>query len=111
MSFTWNFKEMFPGHVCLLCDIGWPPRSPYFTPCDFFSGLPQARVYQQRPQSLETLMEEAIYPIIPLEIIRNVIETTESQCIHNEGRHLSNVFFTLFKNKIKLAYLVWFSFY
>jgi hypothetical protein len=32
-------REMFPGHVISLRgDIGWPPRSPDLTPCDFFFG-------------------------------------------------------------------------
>jgi hypothetical protein len=37
LEFSEKFKEMFPGHVVSLRgDIGWPPHSPDFTPCDFF---------------------------------------------------------------------------
>jgi hypothetical protein len=37
---------------------GWPPRSPDLTPCDFFLwGYLKAKVYEQRPQTLEALKE------------------------------------------------------
>ena len=41
-------REMFSGHIISLRgDIGWPPRSPDLTPCDFFSlGLPQSKGLQ-----------------------------------------------------------------
>jgi len=45
-------REMFSGHVISLRgDIGWPPRSPDLTPCDFFLwGYLKAKVYKQVPK-------------------------------------------------------------
>jgi len=45
-------REMFPGHaISLRGDIGWPPRSPDLTPCDFFSlGLPQSKGLRTTPR-------------------------------------------------------------
>jgi hypothetical protein len=50
-------REIFPGHVVsFLGDIGWPPRSPDLTPCDFFLwSYLKSQVYQHRPQTLEGL--------------------------------------------------------
>ena len=52
-------REMLPGHVISLRgDIGWPPRSPDLTPCDFFLwGYLKAKVSEQRPLTLEALKE------------------------------------------------------
>ena len=52
-------REMFPGHVISLRDdIGWPPRSPALTLCDFFLwGYLKAKVYEQCPLTLEGLKE------------------------------------------------------
>jgi hypothetical protein len=52
-------REMFPGHVVSLRgDIGWPPRSPDLTPCDFFSGATSKPRYTKiHPQTLEGLKE------------------------------------------------------
>lgn len=93
-------REMFPGHVVSLRgDIGWPPRSPDLTPCDFFLwGYLKAQVYQHRPQTLEALKEAITQEVaaIPPEMTRRVIENYRerlNQCINNEGRHLSNVIF------------------
>ena len=48
-------RDMFPGHlVSLRGDIGWPPRSPDLTPCDFFLwGHVKLQVYQHRLENLE----------------------------------------------------------
>jgi hypothetical protein len=52
-------REIFPSHVVpLRGDIGWPPRSPNFIPCDFsLWGYLKDHAYQHRPQTLERLKE------------------------------------------------------
>ena len=90
----------FPGHVISLRgDIGWPPRSPDLTPCDFFLwGYLKAKVYEQRPQTLEALKEAirqevaAITPEMILKVMDNYRERLH-QCINIQGRHLSDVLF------------------
>jgi hypothetical protein len=73
-------REMFPGHVVSLCgDIGWPPRSPDLTPCDFFLwSYLKAQVYQYRPQTLEGLKEAITQEVaaIPPEMTLRVMECT-----------------------------------
>ena len=71
-------REMFPGHVISLRgDIGWPPRSPDLTPCDFFLwGYLKAKVYEQRPVTLKALKEairQEVAAITP-ETIRKVMD-------------------------------------
>ena len=93
-------REMFPGHVVSLRgDIGWPPRSPDLSPCNFFLwGYLKAQVYQHRPQTLEALTEAITQETaaIPPEMIRRVMGNYRerlNECIVNEGRHLINVMF------------------
>jgi hypothetical protein len=52
-----EFSEMFPGHVVSWHgNIGWSPRSPDLSPCNFFLwGYHKAQVYQHHPQALEGL--------------------------------------------------------
>jgi len=93
-------KEMFPGHVISLRgDIGWPPRSPDLTPCDFFLwGYLKAKVYEQRPQSLRALKEaitqevEAIPPEMTQRVMNNFRERLQ-QCVDSAGSHLRDVLF------------------
>jgi len=93
-------KEMFPGHVISLRgDIGWLPRSPDFTPCDFFLwGYLNAKVYEQRPVTLEPLKEvirqevAAITPEMTLKVMDNYRQRLY-QCINIQGCHLSDVLF------------------
>lgn len=93
-------REMFPGHiVSLRGDIGWPPRSPDLSPCDFFLwGYLKSQVYQHRPQTIEALKEIITQEVaaIPPEMTRRVTENYRkrlNQCIENEGRHLSDIIF------------------
>jgi hypothetical protein len=71
-------REIFPGHVVSLCgDIGWPPRSPDLTPCDFFlCSYLKAQVYQHRPQTLEDRKEAITQEVAAIrpEMIRRVME-------------------------------------
>jgi len=93
-------REMFPGHVISLRgDIGWPPRSPDLTPCDFYLwDYLKAKVYGQHPITLEALKEArrqevaAITPEMVLNVIDNYRERLH-QCINIQGRHLSDVLF------------------
>jgi hypothetical protein len=80
-------------------DIGWPPRSPDLTPCDFFLwGYLKAKVYEQRPLTLEALKEAirqelaAVTPEMILKVMDNYRERLH-QCINIQGRHLSDVLF------------------
>jgi hypothetical protein len=91
--------EMIPGRVVSLRgDVGWPPRSPHLTPCDFFLwGYLKAQVCQHRPQTLEGLKEAITQEVaaIPPEMSRWVMEGYRerfNQCIDNEGRHLRDYF-------------------
>ena len=44
--------------ISLRGDTVWPPRLPDLTPCDFFLwGYLKAKVYEQRPQTLEAPKE------------------------------------------------------
>ena len=64
--------------ISLRGDIGWPPRLPDLNPCDFFLwGYLKAKVYEQRPQTLEALKEAirqevaAITPEMILKVMDN----------------------------------------
>ena len=77
----------------------WPPRSPDLTPCDFFLwGCLKAKVYEQRPQTLEVLKEAirqevaAITPGMILKVTDSYRERLH-QRINIQGRHLSDVLF------------------
>jgi len=91
---------MFPGHVISLrCDITWQARSPDFTPCDFILwGYLKAKVYEQRPVTLEPLKEAirqevaAITPEMAIKFMDNYQQRLY-QCINIQGRHLSDVLF------------------
>ena len=75
------------------------PRSPDLTPCDFFLwGYLKAKVYEQRPLTLEALKEAiqqevaAITPEMILKVMDNYRERLH-QFINIQGRHLSDVLF------------------
>jgi hypothetical protein len=72
-----------------------PPRSTDLIPCDFFLwGYLKAKVYEQRPQTLEALKEvirQEVAAITP-EMILNYRERLH-QCSNIQGRHLSDVLF------------------
>jgi hypothetical protein len=74
-------------------------RSPDLTPCDFFLwSYLKAKVYEQRPQTLEALKEAiqqevaAITPEMILKVMDNYREGL-LQCINIQGHHLSDVLF------------------
>jgi len=104
-------REMFPGHVISLRgDIGWPPRSQDLTPCDFLLwGYLKAKVYEQRPVTLEPLKEAirqevaAITPQMTLKVTDNYRQRLY-QCINIQGPHLSDVLFK--KRGCKTAFCV-----
>jgi len=80
-------------------DVGWPPRSPDLTPCDFFLWVYlKAKVYEQRPLTLEALKEAirqevaAITPEMILRVMDNYRERLH-QFINIQGRHLSDILF------------------
>jgi len=93
-------REMFPNRLIpLRGDIGWPARSPYLTPCDFFlRGYLKAEVYKHQPQTLKALKDAirkeaaAIRPEMTNIVMENFRERLR-QCIANNGRHLSDVIF------------------
>lgn len=93
-------RELFPGRlISLRGDVGWPPRSPDLTPCDFFLwGYLKSKVYQHRPRTLLALRREIARAIeeIPVEMTVKVMESYRerlNQCIRSQGRHLSDVLF------------------
>jgi len=90
----------FPGHVISLRgDVGWPPRSPDLTPCGFFLwGYLKAKVYEQRPVTLEALKEAIRQEVVAItrEMILKVMDNHRGrlhQCINIQGRYLSDVLF------------------
>ncbi len=93
-------REMFPGHlISLRGAIGWPPRSPDLTPCDFFSvGLPESKGLWTTSQTVEAL-KEAIRQEVAAITPEMILKVTDSyrerlhQCINIQGRHLSDVLF------------------
>jgi hypothetical protein len=91
---------MFPSRiVSLRGDIGWPTRSPDFTPCDFFLWrYLKAEIYKHWPQTLKAL-KDAIRDEVattPPEMTNIVMENFRErlrQCFVNNARHLSDVIF------------------
>ena len=93
-------RDMFPGHlVSLRGDIGWPPRSPDLTPCDFFLwGHVKSQVYQHRLANLEELKAAITHEInaIPQDMVERAMVNFRERlqnCIDIGGRHLSGTIF------------------
>ena len=93
-------RDMFPDHlVSLRGDIGWPPRSPDLTPCDFFLwGHLKSRVYEHRPATVEDLKAAISQEInaIPRDMIQRAMVNFRNRlhsCIAGGGRHLSDTIF------------------
>ena len=93
-------RERFPERlISIRGDLEWPARSPDLSPCDFFLwGYLKARVYVNRPQSLENLKDNIREEIanIPSDMLVRVMENTRNRymkCIDNEGRHLPDMIF------------------
>jgi hypothetical protein len=93
-------RQMFPGHlISLRGDVGWPPRSPDLTPCDFFLwGYLKEKVYTHRPRTIDELKAAITEEInaIPLNMTRRVMDNFRErlqQCVVNGGRHLQDIIF------------------
>ena len=77
----------------------WSPLSPDLTHCNsFLWGYLKAKVYEQRPHTLEAL-KEAIRQEVAAIRAEMILKVTDSyrqrlhQCINIQGRHLSDVLF------------------
>ena len=95
-----TLESLFPGHlVSLRVGVGWPPRSPDLSPCDFFLwGHIKSRVYKHRPRSLQNLKAAITQEInnIPIDMLRRTMENFRERlqyCLSIGGRHLSDVIF------------------
>ena len=72
----------------------WPPRSPDLTPSDFFLwGYHKAKVYEQRPQTLEALKGAIRQEVAAIFKVTDSYRERLHQCINIQGRHLSDVLF------------------
>ena len=91
-------RERFPERlISIRGDLEWP-ISPDLTHCDFLWEYLKARVYVNRPQSLDDLKDNIRQEIanIPGVILVRVIENTRNRymkCIDNEGGHLPDMIF------------------
>ncbi|KAL1509836.1 hypothetical protein ABEB36_004513 [Hypothenemus hampei] len=85
--------------ISLRGDLQWPARSPDLAPCDFFLwGYLKSLVYNDRPRTLPHLknnIRQAIanIPIDMLERVERNYRIRLTQCIENNGRHLSDIIF------------------
>lgn len=76
--------------------IEWPPRSPDLTPCDFFLwGFLKAKVYAQKPSTLEelkTLITSSIRDIDQEVIDKSLLEYRNrlEKCVEVGGAHIEN---------------------
>ena len=85
--------------ISRFADTPWPPRSPDLSMCDFFLwGTLKARVYQQKPRTVEDLKDS-----IRREVARIDNETLEKveanfkerlqKCVNENGCHMREVVF------------------
>ncbi|KAL1487854.1 hypothetical protein ABEB36_015504 [Hypothenemus hampei] len=93
-------RQHFPTRlISLRGDLQWPARSPDLAPCDFFLwGYLKSLVYNDRPRTLPHLknnIRQAIanIPIDMLERVERNYRIRLTQCIENNGRHLSDIIF------------------
>lgn len=93
-------REHFPERlISIRGDLEWPARSPDLSPCDFFLwGSLKSRVYVNRPrtlQDLKTNIQEEIANITPATLTRVMTNARNrfTQCMENEGRHLTDLIF------------------
>uniref|UniRef100_A0A8C4XDY3 Transposase n=1 Tax=Erpetoichthys calabaricus TaxID=27687 RepID=A0A8C4XDY3_ERPCA len=98
-----NFlDQQFPNRR-LRCrgPVEWPPRSPDFTPPDFFLWgylKDKSKVYTTRPRTLDELKQRIRDEIhsIPAEMLQRSMKNLNSrfqECIRTGGRHLKDVIF------------------
>lgn len=91
-----HFQERL---ISLRGDLHWPARSPDLAPCDFFLwGYLKSIVYNDRPTTLAHLknnIRQAIanIPVDMLEKVERNFRIRLTQCIENNGRHLSDIIF------------------
>ncbi|PNF36341.1 hypothetical protein B7P43_G00513 [Cryptotermes secundus] len=65
-------RAKFPGRlISLRGDIPWAAHSPDLTPCDFFMGIPQGKVFKHRPTNLLQLKNVIRHEVahIPVHIL------------------------------------------
>lgn len=93
-------RNMFPGRlISRHGDFNWPPRSPDLTSPDFFLwGYLKARVFENRPQTLQALKDNITREIraINQEMLLRVTENFQSrlqECLEQRGGHLKDIIF------------------
>jgi hypothetical protein len=84
--------EMFPGRwMGRRGPIEWPPRSPDFSPPDFFAwGVVKDAVYSKKPTSIDQLQNEIVdaFQQISTDLCKKVCRSVESRlrkCIEADG--------------------------
>lgn len=93
-------RALFPGRVISrFGDVEWPPRSPDLSMCDFFLwGHLKARVYNEKPRTLEELKAairnqiEVINEQLLEKVERSFRERLE-MCVRFNGRHMDDIIF------------------
>lgn len=93
-------RRKFRGRVIShFGDIAWPARSPDLSICDFFLwGFLKARVYTNKPRTLDLLKEairQEIANLSPamLEKVFDSFSARLEECLAKEGHHLKDVIF------------------
>jgi len=94
-------RNTFPGHlISRFGDVPWPPRSPDPSTCGFvfFWGYLKSRVYAQKPRTLNDLKEAIRQEIRPMDhpLLARVMDDFKERlenCIHSDGRHLTDIIF------------------
>ena len=93
-------RNMFPGRlISRYGDFNWPPRSPDLTSPNFFLwGYLKARVFENRPQTLQALKDNITREIraINQDMLLRVIENFQSrlqECLEKRGGHLKEIIF------------------
>lgn len=86
---------MFSEHlISLICDIGWPVRSPHLASYDyFFWGYLKDNVCKHQTATIEELKDAVRLKVteIPTEMTLGVIESFRNRlqdCMANRGHHL-----------------------
>lgn len=93
-------RQTFPGRlISLRGDVEWPPRSPDLSPCDYFLwGYLKARVYINKPRTLEALSETITQEIraVPRAMLQRSMDNFSQrlqECMDKNGQHLTDVIF------------------
>ena len=93
-------RAAFPGRVIYrFGDVPWPPRSPDFTPSDFFLWrYLKGKVYINMPNTLHELNNNIIEEVnrITPDSLQKIMENTVLRirlCLNNNGEHLKHIIF------------------